>query len=70
MKFRFMNFEAVKRNLEKHHFWMATSCFNSRCIQSQIWGKVLWLASGEVLMFKYQDFEDDSVFNRKPVKRL
>ena len=46
------------------------TCFNSRCIQRQIRGKVLLLASGEVLVYEYQDFEDDSLFNTKPVKRF
>ena len=29
-----------------------------------------WLSSGEVLVYYYQRFEDDSLFYRKPVKRL
>ena len=46
------------------------SCFNSRCIEGQIRGKVFWLVSGEVLTYEYQGFEDYSMFSRKPLERL
>ena len=39
-------------------------------IQRQIQSKVFWLASGSVLMYEYQSFENDTLFYRKPLARL
>ena len=36
----------------------------------QIWCHIFWLSSGEVLVFEYHGFKDDSLFNRKLAKRL
>ena len=36
------------------------SCFNSRCIKRQIRGKVFWLASGKVLVYEYQGFQNNN----------
>ena len=69
MNLRFINCGAIK-HLEKHLFWIATFLFYQQMYIKTKMGTVLWLASGKVLVYKYQGFEDDSLINRKPVKRL
>ena len=31
--------------------------------------QIFLLSSGEILVYKYQAFEDDSLFDRKPLKK-
>ena len=65
-----MNCGTIIRNLNDYLLWIATSCFNGRCMQRQSWGRLFWLSSDEVLVYEYQCFEDDLWLYIKPLKRL
>ena len=45
-----MDGSTIMRNLEEQIFGVGTSCIHDRCIQGEIWCKILRLASGKVLI--------------------
>ena len=52
------------RNLKKNLLQFAASCFNSRHMQKDL-GKLFCLSSGEVLVYEYQGFKDDLLFDKE-----
>ena len=58
------------RNLEEHLLQLDVFCLTADIYKGKYIAKRIWLSNGCIVVYKYQGFEDDSLFDFKPVKKL